>query len=581
MPGDKNKQSPSTTSVHRGQGKLVHNLNQYLENQDLPVRMEVGGVCRGLSVLRCKYVLEGREQEYLSMLDKISNLDSLNTGSATDLNHFIVEVIIAFAPALFDSKKGQSNALSNLAIGGKPLSSSLDFSMITSDENWISIFKAIDLQQGEAIALGSPNHAFSLSRLSDGIGYRLADPNDRNGFIDCPDEQSLITALHKIAKSTGFEGSLGLEVEVIRHPNSSSDRLPPLPSIDELYSNYMTPHAQFKKVSPGGREELWDQLNFACRRDNLEVVKHLVDKSQSVPKRNEIFKALILALSFNNSSTSEYFLDRCTLIDALDHAKMVLFDSVIGKGTLNSLELLLKHEKTQAFYLESVLTKENAQRIIHGAAKGGRSPEILRTIMSDLTTKANPALTNDELSQHILRKRDGNDAIEKAIGQRGYCGISNKEVVSQLLNITLNSSFPPSDENLLNYLLLGVKTNQPHLVKLLCETITRELPEKPRGALFKSVYISVDLAIHTDHSVLKELEKAGVNLSMGVHGVMEKKSGRSPGILTTIGIQLSKFSDWLSEITKENNVSYCKEKFKDERPNIKREEDTHSITVKI
>ncbi|KTC75439.1 ankyrin repeat-containing protein [Legionella birminghamensis] len=545
----------------RSQSNVIRNLNRYLESQNLPVRMPPDGICRGLAAVRCKYIIENRESEYFSILDKIAQLNKLDGESINAVNHFVVETLIAFNPHLFDSRKEQKDSLANLSINGEPLKSSLKMSMITSDAMWASVLRDINLQMQEGMLLSLTNHAFSVSRLENGQ-YRLADPNDPAGFMDYPDEDSLITAIHEIANKCDWTGDLGLDLEIVRHPQAQI-RIPPLPSLNELFARYMEIDAACRRRDKGlEKDEQFSQFNFACRGNSIEAVKFLCQTANLTP--TELLKGLTYAVLSNHQEAVDYLLasnnEEFLKLIELPEVSSHLFDFTLARGKYRSFESLIQHETIKSRYYESILAETNASQFINQAAHGG-SPEILRTLLNDYQQKS--GMTSEQIAESILVRRRGKDAIEAAIGEKGNCGISNTQTVSLLLEQLIKANKLPSDEVLLDYILRAVQTNQPHLVAVFTETISKKLPKERQELLFKSIYLGVETARHTDYSVLKTLEKAGTNFSMGVRAVMKEKSGQRQGILLSIGLQLTKFSDWLEGITKTNNISYCKERLKE------------------
>ncbi|KTD45215.1 ankyrin repeat-containing protein [Legionella quinlivanii] len=556
----------------RNQANVIKNLNKYLESQNLPVRMPIDGICRGLAVLRCKYILENRESEYFSIIDKIANLEKLDKGSINEVNHFVVETLVAFSPHLFDSTKEQRHSLSNLSINGHPLKPSLKMSLIATDEKWVSVLQDISLKPGEGMLLTLTNHAVSVSRLENGQ-YRLADPNDPEGYIHCADEKSLIVGVREIARKCGWKGDLGLDLEVVRHPIAEI-RTPALPSSAELFARYLDVNASCtRQDNELKKEEKFSQLIFACRKNNARAVELICEKSN--PGSTDMLKGLTYAVMSNNKKVIDYMLESGNqeLISLVKRPEIsrLLFDFALMRGKYGSFKCLIQNDVTQNNYLNLIVSEQNATQYLNQAAAGG-SPEILSDLLNDYRQKSHPFLSEQQIADHILNKYKDRDAIEAAIGEKGNCGISNTKSVSLLLDQLKKAGRFPDDEMLLHYTLLAVKTNQPHMVKLLCDTASHTLARESRERLFKSIYLGVETARETDYSVLKTLEDAGAHFSFGVRGIMKEKRGQAPGILLSIGIQLSKFSDWLDGITKINNVSYCKERLKTFKQSIKGDE---------
>jgi len=368
-------------------------------------------------------------------------------------------------------------------------------------------------------------------------------------------------------------------VEIVRKPDAG-ERAVPLPNAKQLFDSYGDSKA---KCSKTGTDKLleWNQLSLACRNDsNIDIVKSLCSK---ISKPLERFTAMPFAIGYDSSMIVEHILDNFAIQTILNEKiagniikKTLIEDSAIFKGSYKCFKLLIEREEIKEYYLEQTLSKENASKIINIAANSA-NPDILKTLLKDYTERAKQPLTANELAQKILTKHEKPgtaeklDAIETAIGVKGNCGLSNTECVSMLLNQVQGSEHKLSDKQLLHYTLLAIKTNQPHLVTLLTDAISKALPKERQEHLFNSIHLSVETAKHTDYSVLRALEKAGVNHSIGVCGVMKEKSGRSPGVLLSIGIALTKFTDWVKGTNQKDSLKHCEEKFKELKQNLKAE----------
>lgn len=72
------------------QGRIIDNLNDYLQSHNLPVRMNKSGICNGLASMHTKYAVQGKEEEFFSMLEKMSSVTQ-DTALDVEINHFVVE----------------------------------------------------------------------------------------------------------------------------------------------------------------------------------------------------------------------------------------------------------------------------------------------------------------------------------------------------------------------------------------------------------------------------------------------------------------------------------------------------------
>jgi len=216
------------------QRNLIKILNQYLEWNGLPLRMNEAGVCNGLASVYAKYVLEGKEEAFFELLKRVTNLQSKPEIDA-EINHFVTEVVLAFKPEMFNSELNQTHSMQVFQIDGVPLKSSFNFSIVTNDQNWTEIIQNLDLQSNEVMLIGSVNHKVSVRRAGD--CYYLYEPNNSRGLAGPFSPQALVNFLHE--KSFQYEDdSLGMSIEVITHsPQKNTQRI--YPSVAELYQTYL------------------------------------------------------------------------------------------------------------------------------------------------------------------------------------------------------------------------------------------------------------------------------------------------------------------------------------------------------
>src|SRR3990167_2490041 len=89
--------------------KIIDNLDQYLAWNNIHIRLNHGGICRGLAIICAKYVFEGKEsEEFYDLLDVVSNMDdmgrykNITAAMMHKIDEFIIEILLAFDPRIFD-----------------------------------------------------------------------------------------------------------------------------------------------------------------------------------------------------------------------------------------------------------------------------------------------------------------------------------------------------------------------------------------------------------------------------------------------------------------------------------------------
>ncbi|KTC68269.1 ankyrin repeat-containing protein [Legionella birminghamensis] len=542
-------------TVERGQGKLIRNLNTYFESQDLPFRMSSEGMCHGLSVLRCKYVLEGRENDYYKMLDQISN-ETLQGGdkSLNELNEFVMQVLKSHAPEVFSRQK-QRDAFSMLEVPGEGI---LKFNMIASTDTWKKTMESLHLQKDEAMILSTPTHTMSVSVTADNK-YRLADPNDHAGFQDFESSDAL---LDHITSKYVWKGDYGFSVEIVRNKESmSKTREPPLPTMQEIYKDINLTAATERM------DGKFTQFYFVFGLggyDDTETFNLLLNKVIDLEgdARAEALSAMDVGLVFGAAQCDSVNILTAAiekLPNRINSNIELMVDKSIDGGAHRVFSLLAERPETQENF-KKLFSNEKASEYIHKAIAGS-DPGIVKKVLAMYDS-----MPVDELAKAILKKntQSGRDAIGSAIEVNGKYGANNEGPVSLLLNKVLESNQKLSAEQLLRYTLQAIKTNQPNLVTLLADTIEKNLPEKDKKAIFESIQLSEKTAKQTDLSILKTLQEHGTTHTKAVQGVMLEKENKPKGFRLAIGIMIEKFTDWSNKykLGKEENMQQVMSNFK-------------------
>lgn len=177
------------------QSRIIDNLNKYLEWHNLPVRMNVGGICNGLASVYSKYALEGKEDEFFNMLYYVSGKNP-TSDIEMQLNHFVAEILVSFDTIQFDPNLPAFRSIEALTINNQKLKSAFDFAITTKDKNWAEILKTITLQDKEVMRVVGAQHAVSISK-KDGK-FRLYDPNYQSGAKEFATEEELFKSSIKM-----------------------------------------------------------------------------------------------------------------------------------------------------------------------------------------------------------------------------------------------------------------------------------------------------------------------------------------------------------------------------------------------
>lgn len=508
------------------QGLAIDNLNKYLEWHNLPVRVDKRGICNGLASVHAKYVLEEKENEFFEILNHIATMTT--TPNFEDkINHFVVEVVLSFMPALFDQNKSQSESIEFLQIKGKKLESSFNLGLIANHKNWQAIFNELNLRDSEVAILKTTNHAFTVRKFQG--QYQIYDPNYDSGSKNFADEKELVDELYRISKQGRNTGSdLGLKVHVIRHPDHM-DTARTFPGQKELYKKYFDPN---KQITMGGGIK-YSSLMFALTtgdEDSLEeLLKH--DFSNESP---------ILSFLRSDGTFSPHTFDRLLskLSDKDDLGDIFKFALRYGQNLV--FDSLLKNDKCLNYYNNHIV---DAPEVFIISASLGGNIDLLQQVISEYEKARKDEKKFSEVLQ--IGKPYVADAIHAAIvGTRSFTG--GLACVQFLLNKLRAEDFPLDVNFYKKYLVIAIRLNQPHTVDFIVDAIKHDLSEDCQTQLFQSIYMEVNEAERTDLSILRTLKKENVVFSNLVQGVFDKKENRPIGTRTEVGIALVKFTDFIN-----------------------------------
>lgn len=551
------------------QGLIIENLNAYYKWHNLPLYMNETGICNGLAMVHAKYVLQEEEQKFKFLLRCIANNDF--QGHEEEINHFAIEVLISFSPHTYDSKMNQHTGMNMLKVNNQFLTSSYNFSLATSDDNWAEIIKLISLQDREVARVTSCNHAVSIYKKAG--KYHVYDPNYTDGFKTFANEKQLIRELHKNVFSYK-SGDIGLQIQVIKHPE---DKARELPSYKELYQKYWPKNINKPAFAHGDQ---FKTLVQAAQLQTEDEIRYLVEQGAK-----DIKEAALEAVTYNNLSAIK------PLISAMNDKADIsdLLHKALQLGRKEVFVQLMTEEKFTALFNEKA---SNFRWLAHAAI--GSNPELLTLVLNkikesileqakvdkDLNKPENQkaiAFLDKEIAQFIIHKSPkGVDALDQAVAN------GSKECVYILLKQLNAGGIQLDESDRLLYLLNAIRYNKRYAALCLMD-------EKPNGSIEESTQISAKLlqtismsigaVAQTELALLKDLEQRGMIFSPVARAIIAQKEHKRIGVFMFLGIQWFKFTDFCKEILcqrKLKGVSYDEEKFnkiKSQRSAILKDED--------
>lgn len=523
--------------------------------------MNEKGICNGLAMVHAKYVLEGKEEMFMDLVDCIGNgipedqsmgilTPAGNKITANTIDFFIMEVFLAFNPSTFERKLSQASAMNVLQIEGANLKSSFDFAMVGSKNHWENVIADLRLQKGEVLQVASVNHAISVHYIDN--KYRVYDPNYSSGYKDFSNEKQLIRELHHNVFDSENE-NLGLRIHVIRHPEQEQqERI--YPSITELYKKYL-PDVDAQVTVKG---KVHTTLTMTANHiPNSDAIKYLLNK-----EAKHVNTGALNAVMNNNPQALKVLLDEINE----DSVKENLFKKALYGGRQEVFDELVKHENLGEFYQKKLVTLD----LVIWAAAGG-NPDLLTICIEKLKTQMLNNITNSPSYQEKMNGRDPeirkilNTMLETEVNKTFTESLVKKDVMAyavlsgdsrciKLVSQELAASGKPlQTADRIHHLSSAIRRNHHQAAVELMD-----MPPKLEPEALQTIQMSVLATSRTNLLLLHDLRDRGVLFSERANQVIAKKEHQALGILTQLGIIISKYTDFAKEYlsnSKEKGVS--------------------------
>lgn len=511
-------------SSNLNQGRVIDNLNKYLQWHNLPVRLDVGGICNGLASVYAKYVLEDREEEFLKMLDYVAGKEP-SSDIEIEVNHFVVEIALSCIPQNFNKELNQSTSLQAIAIKGKAIKSTFNLALATSVNNWEEIFQSINLQVNEVIKIVGIGHAVSVSK-KDGK-YRLYDPNCAKGIQEFDTEKALIQSLH--CNCFWYEpGATGMAISIFRDPADTSQR--DFPKVSDIYTKYLNEN-NINNQECRSWVGHFGILAEAAIFNDTDAVSKLLELGAKDAK----YRAAINAADQNCPDTL-----RLLLADIKDSNIIIalIFQS-LGAGRKETFDELLKKDVCKKIF-EKMITGEikwenpdktkqhtfDAWNLFDTAVVGGNTKLIETIINAYQQHHGTPPPYRDWV---VVRP-----SMENAI-------LSLSIPTTELL-LKLYNEVEPLEDSSWSFLLdEAIGTNNPNMVEFLLEKLPSDAPLKDISMNFKRVQ-------KTDLSILLQLQEKGVKFSKMSNALIDQKKQQPISVVLSIGLGLIRFTDFCKSV---------------------------------
>lgn len=519
------------------QGKIINNINAYLEAHRLPIKLNRGGICRGLSILHAKYVLEGREAEFERLLELLAGNAKILRGqgdeSDKEIFNFLTELFAVHNPRE-DNRHHVTYAESyeQFFIEDKPIQSLYKLGLVATPKAWADIFTQLDLQDDEVMLVGSTRHAISIIKRGD--EYKIYDPNNSELYKTFKENE--LEGLMGYLRDTTFRYQdaerLGLSINIISH-HEKDLKLRGFPQQSKLCEAHFSKENDAVAYKKDGYEET--SLIFAARVGDLESIKWLLNQN---PDKKVIMEAAILTIQYGNPKALSPILKALKQRGFTPADKVELLRNAVSFGGIEMLETLLQNPSLQETY--QGLLQRMPEEYLSLSLKGG-NPKVIQRVLEGIFQYHEP---EDILKRLWAPMKLEEDLFFQAIqsqnheGLRALCGELKKHSSGQALVEGLKKN--PK------YLAQAIKNNNPEMVRCLLEEFGYDPNSPEEKALINEISLRLSAIKKTDITLLKALRDYGMEFSTAAHHLIEKKDRSKIGVLGHFSIAFMRFSEFLS-----------------------------------
>lgn len=525
------------------QGFVIKQLNEYFKWNNLPIKMDEEGICNGLAKVHAKYVLEGREELFMKMLESIAKGVPADLGigrrnmnqefTSIDLDLFITDVLLAYNPQVYDPRLRQSISMEMLKVEGKKLESCFGFAMVSTDEGWVKAFKQLEFQKNELVQICSINHAISLHKV--GSKYRVYDPNYFSGYKEFANEEQLIRELHDNVFKYA-PGNLGLSIQVIRHPNADK-RATPFPTAEEIYENCLSDI----NASVVVKDKTYSSLTMvASEVTDIKAARYLLLKIASenlnvlanddaseeevsavfLKSEENIFESALSSVRTNNYQILLELMDSLNNLEKNQRLKLILSALILNRKEI--FFILLEKEAFKKTF------DDDSDLLIQFAFQGG-NPELVEFCVNR-AQKVNVERYNLNL---VMNKKELMEtAIDSGNAKCMQILYEQLKIVGRELN----------QQERMSYLRYAIEKNQYFAALELMDC-----PVKLEREVLGTIQIDEKAASQLNITLLLKLEERGVTFTKTAENLIRRKETQVLTIWQSIGLMISRFTDFIKE----------------------------------
>jgi hypothetical protein len=296
------------------QSKIIHAVNARLKQKpDIEFELNHSGVCAGLAGLFIKNILENKEHDFFYLLDQLS----VASNNLPALDELIINIEKVYRPDKYSSFTLEQGDLHKiLYIVNKPLRNEFNFGLVAQEDHWEKILEKIT-RNNRSYFITSEVHALALSYKTG--KYTLYDPNyphKPKTFASAKEVIKELKQCFKYKKST-----FGLSIRAFANPHFEEVEYPSHESLLQLAAPNPIFTQEDKSAIYAGNANDITSIRYLLQKDprylssldrallQSEVVKLLLEQSNSSEVKNTLLNAISLNFWVGNSNTTQQLIE--------------------------------------------------------------------------------------------------------------------------------------------------------------------------------------------------------------------------------------------------------------------------------
>ena len=293
------------------QTRIIYQVNERFKKDKILIELNVDGICNGLVYLALEYFLSNQNKQFFKDIERL--LDFKDYNKALEL---ITHLLILYRPNNYYLDLSQSQSYKLLKSSAMP---TFNFGAVLRNEQWVTFFKKLNLQENEMALIGSTDHIVCLRRK--GSEYLMYDPNEESGEVPCKEGPILVNALNQ---AFGFDSMMALTIQVFQTQDKQ---------INSREKKYF--YTSFNsELCISLNDSIYDSFKLSIRLNDPDCLQYFIDKINIDTLNIAIaFNADLIVIALLNNYRGKLNLDygliRTILYNCLSVGNQKIFNDLL------------------------------------------------------------------------------------------------------------------------------------------------------------------------------------------------------------------------------------------------------------